>query len=201
MSVQLRILALLMIILFVAAPVIAQDDDSEAPAPETIVLPLVGADAVVDEGIIDPFAELQEMFAPWVALVDGIANSPWAITFIVLLTALTKLLPMTSKFNPRYISFLWSAVVTVIWIAAGKFGYQGQFEMILPSIATLGTAILGMTVLPIASGKLYDYANSNQIPIIGYSRGTSGLVSLDQQIYSEKPQAFVDDLDTFGNHP
>ena len=68
------------------------------------------------------------------------------------------------------LSLFFSVLIWAFWIAANEVGLGGQFESIVSGVTTIAVAVLGSTITPAASGKLYAFARDHDVALFGFER-------------------------------
>jgi small-conductance mechanosensitive channel len=102
-------------------------------------------------------------------LIYNLAYLPVAAPLVQALVQLSKRFT-SEKINPKLLSLLFTVLVFGIWVAANEIGYGGQFESVLAGLGTIGISLLGITLSTAGSGKIYDFAKAQKIPMLGYAR-------------------------------
>ena len=187
-----RILAvLLMLNLFIAAPVLAQEPEpTSAPIVEVTPEPVV-----IDEPII---IEQPEGENPSISIVDvqdavnALINTMSAVVLGVFGTApITTVLVAVLKIAQRYLPdvgllrpirnapapHLTFGVAGVLWVlasAAALAGVDVQFKSLIDFLTTTIPALSGFIVTLLAASRIYKAAKAQQVAIIGYSRTPNG---------------------------
>jgi hypothetical protein len=136
-----------------------------------------------------------------VLLVYNATYLPFAAGMVLVATAFSKRIPFLKSVSSSVLSLWWTVLLWAIWIVATQAGFGGLFENLLTGLTTIGAAMLGITLTPMAAGKLYETANAQRVAIIGYKRP---LTMTDAAAMAYKPtvpvtEAFVDgDLSSNG---
>jgi len=152
----LHLLLIFVLLFFFAGAVLAQDD---APLDDTAVRLDIQALSGADEA---------EVLAE--SLLKLIYNSvylPFAAPLVLLLVAVSK---RFTTLNANILSLFFSVIIWAFWIAANEVGLGGQFESIVSGVTTIAVAVLGSTITPAASGKLYAFARDHDVALFGFER-------------------------------
>lgn len=137
-----------------------------------LLLAAPGATAQDGPAIVLPNGALplDVFFESLLLLIYDATYLPFAAGMVVILTALAKRIPFMRRINGNLIALWFTVILWVLWLGATEIGYGGQFESLITGLTTLGSAALGITVTPIAAGRVYGAARANQVAIIGHSR-------------------------------
>jgi hypothetical protein len=166
-------LILVLLLAFVAFPLLAQEPTEEAteeaPAPVVVI-----GDLVVDPVVSD---QLETVGTNLFKLLWNAAYLPFAVPMVAVLVALSKRV-FTGVSSPTLV-IVWTVIIWLLFLAATQLGYENQFETAITSLATLGATFLGITLTPALAGVMYDYAKANEVAIIGYSRPVKAAVPVN----------------------
>lgn len=143
------IATLVVLLLVVIAPAFAQET--------TIVLP-AGT---------PPVETIAESL---VRLIYNATYLPFAAGMVVVATAFSKRIAFLKSVSSSVMSLWWTVLLWAIWVIATQAGFGGQFETLIAGLTTIGSMMLGITLTPIAAGKLYQSAKAQDVAIIGRSR-------------------------------
>lgn len=157
------------VLLWVISPALAQDTSA------TIVLP---------NGALP----VETIWENIVRLIYNATFLPFAAGMVIVATALTKRIPFLKSVSSNVFSLWWTVLIWAIWIFATQVGFGGQFESLIAGLTTIGAAMLGIIITPIAAGKLYQSANAQGVAIIGYSR-TPTMSGVAATMYKPTPIA------------
>jgi hypothetical protein len=170
-------LILVLLLAFVAIPLLADEATQEATSEATEEAPapvVVIGDLVVDPVVSD---QLETVGTNLFKLLWNAAYLPFAVPMVAVLVALSKRV-FTGVSSPTLVIF-WTVVIWLLFLLATQFGYENQFETAITSLATLGATFLGITLTPALAGVMYDYAKANEVAIIGYSRPVKAAVPVN----------------------
>ena len=153
----IRLAILIAVLLMLPLVVLAQEDIP------TIVVPNISA-------------PLGVMLDSIIRLVYDATYLPFAAGMVMVLTALSKRIPLLRRAASSVLSLWWTIVLWAFWIGATEAGFGGQFESVLTIMTTIGAAALGITVTPMLASKVYSQANTRGVAVLGYSRPSQPVV-------------------------
>lgn len=136
-------LILFVLLFIVVMPVAAQGDDPVEVMP------------------LRPAVEL--ILSAVVAALGGYVTSP----IVTLLTGLSKY-PLP-QLNPRLVSLVISAVLTVLFWVASAVGWEIRLQSILDALVVAIPAFMTLIGNLTGSARAYDVARSQGVPVLGYS--------------------------------
>ena len=151
---------LVLFVLFLTAPVFAQDG------------------AIVMANGTPPIDSIAENL---VRLIYDATYLPFAAGMVVVATAFSKQIPLLNRAESSVHSLLWTVVLWSAWVGANQIGYGGQFESVITGLTTIGAAMLGITLTPMAAGKVYDTAKAQKVALLGSPKRRSAPKSTDTE--------------------
>ncbi|MDQ7034332.1 MAG: hypothetical protein Q9P01_05705 [Anaerolineae bacterium] len=117
-----------------------------------------------------------------IRLIYNATFLPFAAGMVTVATAFTKRIGFLKRTSSSILSLWWTVLLWAIWIIATQAGFGGQFENLITGLTTIGAAMLGITLTPMAAGKIYQSAKSQNVAIIGHSRKRT-LSRITDEIY------------------
>lgn len=166
MKSKFMLMLLIVLLAFIAMPLLAQDEEPAAPQQAEVVPDesVFGAQLVSEPTPADDAARtlLEALYT--------IVYIPMAAPLIVILVNVMKTVPLFDRFSSQVLTFIWNAVIWILFTLMKQAGYGGYFDSILNSATTIATLLLAVLGSQLASNQLYNVARDNAVPVIGYNR-------------------------------
>lgn len=145
----LSVMSIVIVMLLVVTPILAQSEVPPTTSPE--------------EGTLTAALEL---------IIKAIANAtfiPVAAGLVVALTGIAKhFIPTTVPAGAIALTF--QVILWVAWVAALHFGYGSQFESLIQTFTTIAVAVAGLIGSTIVATRTHNAAAANNVPLAGFKR-------------------------------
>lgn len=139
----------LLTLLWMTMPILAQTEVSPALSPE--------------QGLLEAALDL---------LIKAIANItfvPIAALLVVALTGIFKRF-LPASVPAGLIVLVLQVITWVLWMLALHFGYGAQFESAVQLFTTIATIVAGLVGSTVIASAVHNLAAENKVPLVGYKR-------------------------------
>lgn len=159
-----------------AFPALAQEStESPSPTAETLEQPPV---TVIVEAPVENVgtdynldnSDVQDLANNLFSLISQATYLPFAAPLVVLLVGLFKRIPFLANTSAPALSLFFSVLVWAGFIFARDAGFATEFQTSVESLTKMGEMVLGFIFVPAVSTTLYNYANKQNVAILGHSR-------------------------------
>lgn len=149
-------LLIVLILLFLALPIMAQEATEAAPE-DTAQLGSLPDPSVIEQEASNTLTENALFLA-------------FAAPLVMMLTSLIKPLPFLTSVPAPRISLVLNILIWVGYVVAKEYGGAAQFETVVSSVTSILAGFLGVSLTGAGASLLYNQAAKQDVPVFGHRR-------------------------------